>query len=195
VSLYVTADALQEYVGSTTATDYTECEVVAQSASDGVDSHCQRTFTVPTSATVRLFVPQGGDLLRVDDIANTTDLVITEDGSTVSASDYQLESSPGRVNTVNVAGQYRPYMYVRRLSGSWGCDTEATVSITARWGWTATPDAVVLATKIIGKDYFAMGDTRFGFVQVGDFSRRAAENSMAAAILAPYRRVESWGIA
>jgi hypothetical protein len=45
------------------------------------------------------------------------------------------------------------------------------------------------------KDFLASRDTRFGFVQMGDFSRAIAENGIVSGLLAPLRRVESYGLA
>jgi hypothetical protein len=194
MSYLTTADA-EDFLRSTIVADTTEIEAFATVATAAIDAHCQRTFTVPTTATARTFVPSSSDLLKVHDIANTTGLVITNDGSTVAAADYQLEVAPGVPGPIGVDGRTWPYAYVRLLSSSWGCTSEATVSITARWGWAATPAEVELACKMLVKDYANSRDTRFGFVQMGDFSRAIAENGVVASLLAPLRRVEAFGIA
>lgn len=192
---YVTAVDLGVYLRDQVTANEDEIDAVATVASQAVDAHCQRTFTVPSAASERLFVPGGSTLLKVPDIANTTDLAITVDGSALSSSDYQLEVSPGEVNTTTLTGRVRPYQYIRRLSGAWPCTAEAVVSITARWGWPTVPAEVPQAVKLLAKDHFQMRDTRFGFVQLGDFSRRIAENGMVLSLLADLRRVEAWGVA
>jgi hypothetical protein len=129
----------------------------------------------------------------VHDIANDTDLVVSIDGATTT--DYQLEIAPGVPGPISVSGRVTPYAYIRLLSGSWGCTDEATVSITARWGWAEVPAAVPLACRILVKDFLAARDVNFGVFQVGDFSRAIHENSAVQLLLAPLRRVEVWGIA
>jgi hypothetical protein len=190
---YMTTEDLEAFLRSTITADIADIEAAAISASNAIDAHCQRAFVVPTAATVRTFVPSSSCLLRVHDIANTTNLAITIDGTAVT--DYQLEIAPGTPGPIGVDGRTWPYSYIRLLSGSWGCTTEATVSITARWGWSAVPDEVPLACKMLAKDYLSSRDTRFGFVQLGDFSRAIAANGMVSGLLAPLRRVESFGIA
>jgi hypothetical protein len=199
---YVTTVALEEYLRSTVVADTSEIDAAALAASTAIDSHCQRTFVVPTvtgaptpsTPTTRTFVPSGSSLLKVPDIGNITDLVITIDGT--ATTDYQLEIAPGVRGPIGVDGRTWPYSYIRLLSGSWGNTTEATVSIAAYWGWpVATPPEIPLACRMLVKDYLSSRDTRFGFVQMGDFSRTIAENGVVAGLLAPLRRVESWGVA
>lgn len=192
---YVTTPALEDYLRSTVVADGAEIEASALVASSAIDAHCKRTFVVPTEATARLFVPSSSCLLKVHDIANTTDLAITIDGTALTADDFQLEIAPGTVGPIGVDGRTWPYAYIRLLSGgSWGCTNEATVSVTAQWGWTVVPPEVPLACRMLVKDYLSSRDTRFGFVQMGDFSRMIAENGVVSGLLAPLRRVESWGI-
>lgn len=172
-----------------------EVEAAGLAASTMVEQHCARSFTVPTAATERVFKPRRYDLVKVDDIANTTDLVIVDDGTTLSSTQYQLETSPGRTARPDNSGLTRPYCYIRRIDGSWTMDEEATLSVTARWGWPAVPDGVSLAVKILTKDLYSARDTWFGRVAIGEFPVRIADNTMVRSLLAPYRAAESWGIA
>jgi len=192
---YVTGTECEAYVRSTITADISEIEAAVQVASSAIDFYTHRSFIVPTAATTRSFMVFDGHLAKVDDIANTTGLIIVDNGTTLVAADYQLETSPGRTARPDPAGLTRPFAYVRRLSGSWNYDDEATLVITARYGWPAVPDAVKLATKMLAKDLLNMRDTRFGFVQVGDFSRRIATNGMVAAMLDPLKSADSIGIA
>ena len=164
-----------------------------QAAENAVNAMCYRSFAVPTEATTRLFVGCDPYLLTVPDIANTTNLVIVNDGTTLAAADYQLEVLPGDVNAVGMDGRTRPYQYIRRLSGTWDIpsDGEATISIAARWGWSAVPAEVTAATKLLARDYLLARDTGFGIVQVGEFSRRVAANGVVHELLGPLRRGES----
>jgi hypothetical protein len=190
---YVETVDLMDYLRSTIVADEIEVEANAIAASDAINDHCQRSFEVPTSATTRTFVPSGSSVLKVHDIADDTDLVVSIDGATTT--DYQLEIAPGVPGPISVSGRTMPYAYIRLLSGSWGCSDEATVSITARWGWAETPAAVPLACRILVKDFLAARDVNFGVFQVGDFSRAIHENSAVQLLLAPLRRVEVWGLA
>ena len=192
---YVTPAEAESYFRSTVTADLVEIEAAVEVGSMDINLHCVRNFVVPTAATTRPFVVIDSRLAKVDDIANTTGLVIVDNGTTLAAADYQLETSPGRVARPDPAGLTRPYAYIRRLSGSWNCDDEATLVVTAHYGWPAVPDAVKLATKMLAKDLLSARDTRFGLAQVGDFSRRIAANGMVEAMLEPLKSADSIGIA
>ena len=192
---YVTPTEAEAYCRSTITADIGEHEAAVEVASNAIDFYTQRSFIVPTAATTRAFVVLDGYLAKVDDIADTTGLVIIDNGVTIAAAGYQLETSPGRTARPDPAGVMRPFAYVRHLSSSWYHDDEATLVITARYGWPAVPDAVKLATKMLAKDLLSARDTRFGLAQVGDFSRRIATNGMVAALLDPLKSADSIGIA
>jgi hypothetical protein len=199
VGTYGTLEEMRSYLKDATDANIPDVEVAWLAACNAVDMFCQRPFTVPTTATTRTFVPpMRGNLLAVPDIANTTGLVIVDDGTTLTAADYQLEVSPGQTNTTNTAGRQVPYQYVRLLSwGSWSTydDGEATISITARWGWPAVPDEVDLAVRLLTKDFFESRNTRFGTFDGGDFAQRIRANAVVAQLLGPLRRSEAWGLA
>ena len=140
---YVELTELTDYLRNTIVADEVEIQASLLAAENGVNSYCQRTFTVPTTATTRTFAPANSHSVTVPDIANTTNLVIVDDGSTVAAADYQLEIAPGLTGPIGIDGRTYPYTRIRRLSGWWHVDAEATLSITARWGWPAVPAEVV----------------------------------------------------
>jgi hypothetical protein len=197
---YVTDEEVLAALNITVASSTPEVEAARLAAEAAIDAYCQRTFVVPTAATERDFVPPRNvcDPLVVPDIANTTGLIIANGGATLAASVYQLEVSPGQVNQTGVDGRVRPYTMVRLLSGDWSnssVDGEATISITARWGWPAVPPEVKVAAKLLTKDFYQAGDLRFGFADVGEFGRRVAQNGMVAQLLGPLRRAEAWGVA
>jgi hypothetical protein len=194
---YVELTELTDYLRNTIVADEVEIQAALSAAENGVNSYCQRIFTVPTVATTRTFLPTNNHSVTVPDIASTTDLVVVDDGSTVAAADYQLEIAPGLTGPIGVDGRTWPYTRIRRLSGRWHVpsDGEALISITARWGWPAVPAEVEMATKLLARDYLLARDTSFGIVQVGDFSRRVAANGVVTDLLGPLRRAEAFGIA
>jgi hypothetical protein len=191
---YVEASDLTAYLRSTIVADEAEFDAARLSGEQAINSYCQRVFDVPTVATTRTFVPDDYCVLRVPDIANTTGLVIVDNGATLSASDYQLEVSPGMTNTTTMSGRSVPYTVIRRMSGTWYMDPNGndTLSITAQWGWAATPPEVPLANKLIARDFLLARDTSFGIVQVGDFSRLIAANNVVESLLFDLRRPEAY---
>lgn len=193
---YVTTPELSDYLRNTIVADEVEIAAALSAAENAINSYCQRTFTVPTAATTRTFVGYRNYELDVPDIANTTGLVIVDAGETLTASDYQLEISPGVTGPIGVDGRNWPYVRIQRITGCWDVNDhqQATISVTARWGWPAIPAEVEMATKLLARDYLLARDTGFGIVQVGDFSRRVAANGVVTDLLSSLRRGEAFGI-
>jgi hypothetical protein len=160
-----------------------------------IDNTCQRRFVVATTATARTYAPTSEQVLRIDDCTSVT--IVSNNGTTVAASGYQLEP----LNAPTRFGEAWPYTTIRLLTGtSWDTGTyvgQATATITATWGWAAIPPPVMESAKILAKDVLANRDLRFGIAAVsGDgFGISARANGTVTALLAPYRRAESWGIA
>ena len=196
---YITQEEARSFARTELADDLPLLVRAMAAAEAAVNEWCQRTFVEPTGTTVRLFVPDRcSPVLRVDDIASDNGLVILNDGAAVAAATYQLEVSLGVVNQTTRAGEARPYGYVRLLDGLWTIDGErATVSITARWGWPATPEAVKLATLVLTRDFLLSRDVLFGMATFGadGFTRRVGETSTVVALLEPYRTDETFGVA
>jgi hypothetical protein len=185
-----------------TGIDQLHVQAALLASARGINAYCKRPFTVPTAATVREYVPNNEhdpSLLCVYDIANTTDLVVLNNGTTVTAAGYQLEIAPGFPNQTNSSGLVEPWQYIRLLSGTWACPAngEATVSITARHGWPAVPDDVPLSQLMLIRDLCDGRETRFGVVAFADagVARAIRENGQVTAMLSPLRSARVWGIA
>jgi hypothetical protein len=195
---YLTVEQVKAYCRNELPTEDDEWfEAACDAAETALDQSCQRQFVVAgTTATTRLYRPDPrSSVLRVHDIANTTDLVVVEDGTTLLSSDYQLEP----VNGLTWAGEQRPYEQIRLLDGHWWeIDYDrATISVTARWGWSAIPARIEQAALIIAKEIITNRDEvklgLIGFSDVGGVVART--NPIVRETVAHYRRVESWGIA
>lgn len=192
---YVTAQELTDYLRSTVTADEVEFEAARLAAESAINEHCRRTFNPTTPASARTFVPDDYYVIAVPDIANTTGLVISDNGTTLSASDYQLEISPGQVGPISMSGRTWPWTQIRRMTGMWYRDTNGndTLSITAQWGWAAVPAEVSLATKLLARDFLLARDTAFGIMQTGDgYSRVIADNKVVEGLLYPLRRPEAY---
>ena len=146
------------------------------------------------TATERLYTPLSCELVRIHDC--TTITAVTNRGVAVSASDYQREP----VNNLSLAGETVPYNQLRHLSHNWqmGINNydEATVGVTATWGWSAIPPQLIEAFKIVAKDILGNRDVRFGLVAVTDAAGVSARtNPIVQAAIERYRAHRSWGIA
>lgn len=151
-----------------------------------------RSLELAGSASVRQFVPQSLTVLRIDDCTTVTSVV--NNTTTLAASDYQTEPVGNRA----ASGAYRPITMLRLINGgSWYMDAgEATVAVTATWGWSAAPAAGIEAVKVLAKDILHQRDNRSGVAGFGEFGAvRVRQNPYVTMLLDPLRRVESIGIA
>jgi hypothetical protein len=162
-------------------------------AEQDIHNYCQRKFVVAAGpATARLYVPNGTDVARIHDCTTVT--AVSDNGTAVTSTYYQLEP----VNGLSWAGETVPYDQIRYLSGCWSRDgAKAVLSITATWGWAAIPDPVKTACKILADDVYKHRDNVLfglaGMTEAGGV--RAGQAAIVTRLLAPYKRVESIGIA
>jgi hypothetical protein len=180
---YVTLPDFAAYVGSEIAANQVELQLALTSAEDAINTHCQRRFDVAAATSItRRYAPESSTVVRIHDIADNTNLVVSDDSVTVAAADMQLEP----LNGLLFDGTVTAYHTLRRISGSWVCaGREATVSVTStRWGWVAVPAKVREATMVLAKDFAGLRDTRFGVAGWGDFGVvRMRENPQVMLLL------------
>lgn len=188
----VTLATFKSFDRDLTTVDDTLLQYALDAGDQWIFDYCHRKFEVAGSASARLFVPSGNAVLRIHDCTTVT--AVTESGDAVASTDYQKEPT-----TVSWSGLTKPYEQLRRLGSVWSqLDDvgEASVSVTATWGWAAIPAAVTQAALIVAKDIFDTREVRFGVANVTDFGPTAARvNKAAWMLLAPYRRVEAFGFA
>ncbi len=189
---YVTQAEFDAYVsderGAATAPLRAGALLAAERA---VSEFCARSFAVAgASATARPYAPSGTPVLRIHDCTEVTSIV--EDGATLASTAYQLEPY-----AVSWSGASEPYRQVRRIDNDWVISTpgEASITVTAKWGWAAVPAEVAEATKIIGKDILQQRHTVGNIAAVGDFGGSVRLNTYVRQLLGPLRRAEAFGIA
>lgn len=163
---YVTVESMKGYLRNEKPTeDDPFYEAAIDTAEQAFDIACGRRFFVASTATARVFRPHPRSTrLGIDDCTTVTSVV--ENGVTVSASDYQLEP----LNGLSSAGAVVPYTDIRRKAGVhwYTYYDEATVTVTATWGWAAIPAPVVEACKVLtkavldGRDLVANGVAGIG---------------------------------
>jgi hypothetical protein len=167
-------------------------EKAIRAASRGIDDATDRRFFADSTATARVFYPDGRHLVRVDDFWTSDDLVVKTDdddsgtfGTTWAASDYQLEP----LNGVADGHSGWPYNRIRAVGNQWFfCHRRASLQVTAKWGWAAVPAPIRDACLIAAAELYRMKDAPFG-IQTGEFGAiRISANPRVAALLAPYMR-------
>lgn len=193
---YLTVEQVKSYARSEIATDDDEWIAAAIDAAEmTLDRECARRFAVAGAASAQRYAPTSPELLTIRDCTTVTS--ITVGGSAVSPVDYQLEPIDG----LNSFGESVPYTSVRLLTGSWLSGSlnsrEATVTVTATWGWSAIPARIEQAALIIARDIIANRDEvklgLVGFSDVGGVTART--NPIVRETINHYRRVEAWGLA
>lgn len=183
----ITASELKAYAKETTSGNDAQWTFAVNAANTWVPRHCLRSFaSVDTDASERRYTPESATLVRIHDAHEVTAVAIS--GGTLDASSYQLEP----LNQLNMAEQYRPYDRVRLIYAAFDtCRTEATVTVTAKWGWNAVPDDVKLATLILGADLYRNREMRFGVISATEFAGvRARANPQVLELLSDFRRDE-----
>lgn len=187
---WVEIDAFEEYVRSETGGLDSTTRVMLQAAYDAAEMQlkldCGRTFDVAgATASARVFAPyRCSDVLYIDDATEIT--AVSNYGTTVASTGYQLEP----LNGLGPAGDTRPYYLIRLLDGATWTSSggRATATITGKWGWVATPAALIEAVKILGKDVAGNRDFRNGIAAVTEVAGvRARDNVFVQKVIAQYR--------
>lgn len=129
-----------------------------------------------TTATPRSFVPVNDELLLIDDCTEIT--AVSNYGATVLSSQYQLEP----LNGLSYSGEPRPYDTIRMIDGgTWTRrGRQATVTVTAKWGWPEIPAPAIEARKIAAKAVIDGRDVRLG---IADFTAGGAVSEREARVV------------
>jgi len=169
MTLYASTAEIKAALRVTDSVDDALISMAGSAASSLIDGYCGRTFG--TVNETRLFAPDNGYLLQIDDLAGTA---LTLETSTVSdqvfdvtwtPTEYQLEPLNSYAD-----GLDWPYTRIRAI------DTrlfpyafnEATARITATWGWPAVPATITQAAVIQAMRIFKRLDSPLGVAGFGD---------------------------
>jgi hypothetical protein len=174
---YTTRDLVKQYLGipDATSSENTPIDNAIAAAEAEIDSICGRTFEVPSGATARTYVPFDDTTLYVDDLAQTTGLIVKTDTSLDGTYDTTLTITTDYVLTGNTA----PYRVIKRVDGdAYPRDVygRPTVQVTAFYGYgMAIPDqvkqcALVLAARLYQRRSsplgFQAGNVDIGFIRI-----------------------------
>ncbi len=192
---YATLPDLKSYLRIDNTTDDVELNDALSAASRGITDFCKRQFNKETSATARTYKAARSSLAMVDDFHTTTGLLVKTDDdqdgvfeTTWTAADYELQP----LNGVRNGEPGWPFWKIHTAATAaltFTAATQATVQITAQWGWAAVPEPVRQSCLILASETFKLRDAPFGVAGFGDFGAvRVRDNPMAKAKLAPYRR-------
>jgi hypothetical protein len=191
----ITLDVARSYVTSSTETaNDVELEAALLAAESSVRRFCGRDFDKETTATARTFRPASAGTVWVDDFYTVTGLIVATDDNddgtaeaTWASTDYVLFPLDGKQ-----AGETVPYYRIDAVEARFfpTCNRRPSVSVTARWGWTAVPDAVETATLLECSRIYSRRTSPAGVAAFGDFGPfrvRGGMDPTAMELLIPYR--------
>lgn len=167
---YATLNQLKSSLRIVDNIDDSALELAIESASRAIDTYTMRYFYSSGTAT-RYFAPDSIDVVNIDDIAGTALTIQTSSNAdslydiTWGSTDYQLEPLNGISDGIAV-----PYSRIRAIGTQlfpvfYG---EATVKITAVWGWTSVPITITQACIIQASRLFKRNDSPLGVAGFGD---------------------------
>ena len=135
-------------------------EAAIGSAEELIDSTCGRSFDpAPTAAKAREWWPTHPQILVVGDVTGTGTTIAVA-GGTLPASTWRWQTPPSSVSPGRRLIAVAPMRW----------PVGESVTVTARWGWPAVPDAVKTAATLMAARYFRRLDTPLGLVDVGDIA-------------------------
>lgn len=166
---YVTVSELKSWMRITVSGEDTILGFTVTAASRAVDGFCNRQFGSITPAAARYYSWDGScdggrDLLLIDDLQTATDLVVGIDTDGDGDSDVTLVNGTDfDLWPANAAADGYPWigLQLRPAATRFPRYARGTI-VTAKWGWTAVPDAVVQATLFQGSRFFARRNAPFG---------------------------------
>ena len=168
---------------------------IISAASRKVDETCDRRFYADTDANqVRYYTPETSYLLEVDDIVTVTSLKTDDDGDGTFENTWTLNTDYTR-EPLNAAADGQPWtQFCVHPSGGYAfpAGMPRSVEVTGKFGWTAVPAEVKLATKMLAHRYVkrvreaATGVVGFGMD--GAVVRIMSVDPDVSDLLAPFMR-------
>lgn len=199
---YCTLAQLKAELNIADTVDDTRLENAVNAASRQIDQFCGRKFWQDGNVVDRQYFADDWYCLQVDDISTTTGLVVKIDNDDNGTYESTLTiDTDFIVQPQNAADLYpvRPYTELKILTtGSYlwpvnQASGRAGVQVTAKFGWSAVPDAVLQACIIQAKNlYNATKGTFAGYqfaAEAGLALRIPGMDFVAAALLDEFRKV------
>ena len=162
---YVTRDLVKQYLGipSGTTSEDTAIDNAIAAAEAEIDQITGRTFVVPGGATAKTYVAYDDYTVYVDDIAQTTGLIVKEDTTLDGTYDTTLTITTDYI----LDGNKAPYRVIRRVDGdefTRGRYGRPTVQVTAFYGYAMTvPDQVKQCALVIAARLYQRRSSPLGF--------------------------------
>lgn len=187
---YITNADLKESLGISSS-DSTKDDIVTyavNAAISFIDNYTGRTFDLSGSATARIYIPDGEQLLLVDDIGSISGLVV-ESGDITGASWSTVDTSTYEIYPLNALTKGKPVTGIVLLT-CWAANPYARIRVTAKWGWPEVPDEIAQAALLQAARLFKRKDSPGGMYGSADFgfSRVSKADPDVVSLIAPFVR-------
>jgi len=187
MTAYLDLALLKDVLGITEPGNDAHLERALEAASEWIDNHCGRTFTLSSAPETRYAYAAEDGSVDVVDLVTVSSIAVDSNGdrtyaTTLAATDYEmLPLNAARANQLRI----------------WPTSTRAfsagrLVRIIGTFGYVeggATPAAVVQACQILATRWFSRKDSPLGVLEatnLGTFERLSAADPDVAALLLPY---------
>lgn len=193
---YANLSQLKSALRINDAVDDSLLQTAITSASAWVDGWCDRSFAAAgTAVTARDYIPTGTfEVLFIDDAVEIVEVKVDDDldgtfAETLRDVDFQAEP----VNSTT-GGLPLPFTRLRPFEdGYWPTwRGQATVRVSARYGWPEIPAAVQEATILQASRLFTRLDSPLGVAGFGDMGAMRVSRFVdpdVEMLLAPYRKI------
>jgi hypothetical protein len=196
---YCDVQDLQDQLDISTGADDIQLDLAIGASSRAVDAWCGRRFYKDTTVSARYYPATSSHLVEPDDFWSSTGLVVQTDVGDVGTYDTTWVAGDYELHPVNgIAGGREGWPYTQVVAVGSG-ETfpmpgyhRNRVKVTARWGWSAVPEEVKLATVLkavrLYRRKFSPDGSAGGFeLPVVKISTR--EDPDVTALLAPFRKL------
>lgn len=171
-------------------------------AESAIDRYTERTFVLSSaqSATARVYKTRNAGAVWVDDIGDTSGLIVKIDDADTGVfartltfgTDYVLDPPTGQYQAGGRVPSTRILTIGATLLPTLSESSRPRIEVTAKWGWPVVPSEVQLATLYLAADLFRRKDAPFGVIGWGSEMgiSRIGSNPMkaVAGLLEPYRK-------
>lgn len=194
---YASLSELKAYLSLSEQTGLDEqMQDALQTASREIERYTRRQFNRNPSVAARVYKPLNSRICYVDDFWTTTGFVVETDSSgdgtfetTWASTDYELYPLNGVMDSISGWPQYKVQACASRWFPRCTGFRDATVRVTANWGWQDVPAPIKQSCLILAAENFQLKDAPLGVAGMGDFGViRVRNNQMALNKLAKYCR-------
>ena len=166
---YRSVSELKGWLGLSGSGQDTNLGYALDAATAAIDSYAGRQFDIDGAVVTRLYDCEYMDYAEVDDIATSTGLVVktlNADGTVNETltlnTDYYL--APYNADKVEPVMPFTKLIMAIEKSGKvLPTEHRQGLSVTAKFGFSAVPDAIVQATLIQASRYFQRKNSPMGF--------------------------------